>query len=71
MPLTISDTAADAIFAAAGVDPGHYDAGSMSIDFIPETGDCTVRATRILAVDASAVRAALRDEFAEPLPEGD
>ncbi len=66
MPLTISDAAAAAIFAAAGVDPDHYDPGTMSIDFIPATGDCTVRATRVLAIDAASVRAALRDEFADP-----
>lgn len=66
MPLSISDTAAQAILTAAGVDPAMYDTSTVRIDVIPDTGPCTVRATALLNADSAAVRAILRTEFTDP-----
>jgi hypothetical protein len=66
MPLQISDTAATALLTAATVDPAQFDLGSLSIDFIPSTGSCTVRATHVLNVDAATVRGILRTDLTDP-----
>jgi hypothetical protein len=45
-----------AVLQAAGLDPAQYEASTLSIDFVPTSGDATIRVTRVASVDAVQLR---------------
>lgn len=45
-----------AVLAAASVDPSTHEAASISIDFVPVSGNATIRVTRIATIDAVTLR---------------
>jgi hypothetical protein len=57
-----------AVLAAAGVTDADHDSSTVSIGALPDSGDVTVRVTRILAVPAETVRE-LVAQYAGPTPQ--
>lgn len=54
--VNLGDNFNAAVLAAADVDATMHDANTISIDFVPDTGDATIRVTRIATLDAGTLR---------------
>ncbi|MBF4574687.1 hypothetical protein [Frondihabitans sp. VKM Ac-2883] len=57
-----------AILTTAGIDPDAIQAGTVTIDFIPNSGPTTIRYTAVATIDSDTLRALIRDAAPAPTP---
>jgi hypothetical protein len=66
--VNLGDTFNAAVLTAADLDPTVHDPNSVSIDFVPITGNATIRVTRTASIDATQLRELIAEHAATTPP---